>query len=173
MIFAKNTWRQRLRSKVAGDRSQMLAVQVADLILINTYTPPDIEEGWDVVQWFWCGDFNDLPEESESTDVMKGFGGEVITIGVPTRWEGSKNIDWAGSNHPWDVKDVEMEEYKISDHVPIRYEIKVEEKEDKKVGTLKKSTSYVKPAWITKEGWQQALGEIWKGMKNEPWMEKI
>ena len=65
MIFVKNTWRQRLRGKDSSSRSQMLAVQVADLLIMNTYTPPDvegkaelaqmcnkhfIEEGWDVVK---------------------------------------------------------------------------------------------------------------------------
>ena len=118
-----------------------------------------IEEGWDVIKSFWCG--NDIPEDSKSTDVIKGFGGQIISTGKPTRWEGNKNIDWAATNHPWDVKDVETEQFRISDHIPIRYEIKVEEVEDKHVGALRKSTSYVKPEWMTKEEWQKEVGETW------------
>ena len=112
----------------------MLAVQVADLLILNTYTPPGvegkaelaamlsnhfIEDGLEMMNCLWCGDFNDEREEAESTDAIKGFGGKNVTTGEEaSRWEGKRNTDCAGTNRPWDAKECGQGDYKISGHIP-------------------------------------------------------
>lgn len=74
--------------------------------------------------WFLGGDWNETPDDSLSAEVLSGFQGVPSLLGRPTRYEGSREIDWFISNCPLSVSKVTSPEDVLGDHLILETQLK-------------------------------------------------
>ena len=67
-------------------------------------------------QWIVGGDFNQVPTDSIFQETIEALGGELSTLGKPTRFNGRREIDWFCSNCPFLLSEVLSPDLVLSDH---------------------------------------------------------
>lgn len=94
-----------------------------------------------------CGDFNEEPSASDILTIFHGLDGSFCASDIPTRWDGSRVVDWAASEGPEHVQVV------ISDHVPLRFTI-FTDCEPARRWCLRSAPQFSKPEGVEVDQWR-------------------
>lgn len=97
--------------------------------------------------WLICGDFNEEPSASDILTIFHGLDGSFCASDIPTRWDGSRVVDWAASEGPEHVQVV------ISDHVPLRFTI-FTDCEPARRWCLRSAPQFSKPEGVEVDQWR-------------------
>ena len=89
------------------------------------------------------------------------FNGRTWTVGAPTRWEGSREIDWFCSNNLSSLSAVRLAPWHLSDHKGLVVDF-CTPRPDTKVGVLPRVADLRKPKAISVEAWRAALERAWE-----------
>ena len=110
--------------------------------------------------WFFGGDFNEVPGDSLMAEVVEALNGSLSTLGKPTRFEGRREIDWFCSNCPQLVSPVFSPELAISDHRILGVTIETPSLRPFR-GVLPKGPNFNCPDDCTIDDWRDRLQVCW------------
>ena len=143
--------------------------------VINLYSPPDKDE--DLMQGFlhlhvrnqlqnkeymFAGDSNSEVDNSPFFDFVQAAACTPCTDRTPTRWTGSRCIDWFGATPRFGLLWKGKMDTAVSDHVPIVATITgMDQPLQYQEGRLKPSPAWVKPDSVDTDAWRQALRDTW------------
>ena len=161
----------------ALDSAQMVGVFVSGWLLLNMYVPPREEGPGQAAQllhdafleealqpshpWLLGGDFNAVPTDSAVADLLHSFNGSTWTVGAPTRWLGSREIDWLCSNQLSSLSKVRFASWHLSDHKGLVVDFGTP-RPATKVGVLPRVADLRKPKELSVEAWRAALERAWE-----------
>ena len=112
--------------------------------------------------WFIIGDWNEPPEACTARNMLRHTGCEPIAVRdqegtpIPSRWKGSRCIDWMLTNSPARIADKGYLEDKWSDHKAL-YTTIVYERAAIKAKRPIPTRSLAKPEGVEQEAWRQAV----------------
>lgn len=92
--------------------------------------------------------------------LCEAFAGHCVGLGNPTRWDGSREIDWYSTNRPQSVLQVDSCDLHFSDHTPLRLRLQLHFGETFQ-GTLQKFVDYSIPVDLSHNHWQVILENAW------------
>ena len=177
-LFVRSSLRQRPAFALAGDDSQCLGVWVDGWLLVSAYCPPrpdhvsaaelsallldafTANEVAPTQPWLIAGDFNELVGASAVDTTMACFGGEVVTVDEPTRWEGNRCIDWMITNRPRACGPPCLLSIVLSDHVPIEVLLH-NVPHDVLLGRLRRTTQFTCPSGVDRAYWDNTIQTVW------------
>ena len=176
--FVAKKCKSKLISHAHKEHSQLLCVAVQGLLLFNGYAPPghedlpqdelaemfvDLFQGHgltEVQPWVISGDFNEKPHDGNLSNLFEAYAGHYFGIGNPTRWDGSREVDWYSTNRPQSVLQVDSCDLHFSDHIPLRLRLQLHFEETLQ-GTLQKFVDYSIPVDLSHNHWQVILENAW------------
>ena len=177
-LFVRSSLHQRPAFALAGDESQCLGVWVDGWLFVSAYCPPrqdhlssvelsslllDAFVANEVVAtqpWLIAGDFNELASTSVVSTSMSCFGGELISVDEPTRWDGNRCIDWMLTNRPRSVDPPRLVSIVLSDHIPL--DICVHDvPHDVLLGSLRRTAQFCCPPGVDRAYWDNAIQTVW------------
>eukprot|EP00435_Cladocopium_sp_Y103_P043026 s1688_g12.t1 len=158
-----------------SDNAQLVSVWVENILILGCYTPPNYQnelcqlfvEAFVVINppcsdtWVCGGDFNEIPGDSMVSDILQGYGGTVLAQGIPTRWNGFREVDWFATNHSQFLTYPCCGEDVHSDHKSIHVTVTCNNR-DWTYGALQKTSSWARPAEVPVQVWRQALEMAWE-----------
>ena len=166
---------QRFASKFDSSDSQGVFVWVQGLFIGSIYSPPHehcsqgASSGFvealisarvqDSHAWLIGGDFNEIPSDSLFQEVSESLGGCLATLGAPTRWKGSREIDWF-CTHNCAVSKVWSPKIVISDHLILCTSAQVPSPRPTR-GILPKGPIFLCPSDCSTDDWQENLSKSW------------
>ena len=117
-------------------------------------------------KWVCVGDANGEPSESPIATTLRANGGRVVSDGTPTRWEGTRCIDWFVASRPrlltWEGKlDVHL-----SDHIPLKAALNLSQGPVTTKGRLKPMPAWTRPAGLAVDAWRQILKTTWTQLQS-------
>ena len=158
-----------------------IAIQVQDILMINSYCPPvaceihqhaiEFEDLLVRLDWqgplLLCGDWNQEPHECLIAALASMFG--CVTVDIcedSSRWQGRRLIDFYISNIPH-LRSHALDA-KISDHKIIETMAELELC-NFQVQRFKKGANFDKPSWIGARKWEQLLLQAFDIEKATNW----
>ena len=112
------------------------------------------------------GDSNEVPGDSVIQTTLESYGGRVLAQGIPTRWEGNREIDWVASDFPSQVSSPFCPDLHFSDHKVVQCSVDIKAREGI-TGNLLGSASWRKPQGLTTAQWRDALEKAWEELSPE------
>ena len=142
-ILVHRTVRHSPANSMSSEGVQITSVWVQGFRVINVYSPPGHQEiclhyltrFWEqhrvnTAPWMVVGDFNDPPETSSLSSFFASQGAKLLGDGKePTRWDGTRCIDWAMACAPIECFPVYQgleQKIHISDHIGLRFLLNVD-----------------------------------------------
>ena len=113
--------------------------------------------------WLLVGDVNEEPAESVVGDWLASIGGTILGCNRPTRWGGSREVDWFASNHSRQIGTPEPEILYFSDHIPLSVTVSCNEV-DLTRGCFRSSPCWTKPDGISRDDWISLLEKHWASL---------
>ena len=177
-LFVRATLPQRPAFSVSGDLSQCVGAWVDGWLYGSLYSPPghdqeasfelcsllfDVFTSEDVLPtqpWLWCGDFNELPASSVVGTCMSCFGGVVVASDKPTRWDGSRMVDWMITNRCRALSPHCLLSIALSDHIAVSVDLHGVS-HDVQLGRLRKTACLACPSGVDREYWEKAITDVW------------
>ena len=177
-LFVRPSLHQRPAFALAGDESQCLGVWVDGWLFVSAYCPPrqdhlssvelsslllDAFVANEVVAtqpWLIAGDFNELASTSVVSTSMSCFGGELISVDEPTRWDGNRCIDWMLTNRPRSVDPPRLVSIVLSDHIPLDTCVH-DVPHDVLLGSLRRTAQFCCPPGVDRAYWDNAIQTVW------------
>jgi hypothetical protein len=159
---------------------QAIMIELDNLYIICTYIPPHSQEEIAVAlstldEWITpmgtlqpillAGDFNHPPALAERWDAVAGRGASFGVknengIWLPTRWTGSRPIDWGWCSHPHMVKNIAFRDICISDHKVLSWELHYNQKSVQAFRSVP-TRSFALPESVHRSVWRQAVEKAW------------
>ena len=158
-----------------------IALQVQDLLMINSYCPPvaseihqhamEFEEMLIRLDWqgplLLCGDWNQEPHECLVATLATMFGCTTVDSQEDSsRWKGHRLIDYFISNIPH--LEFRALGAKISDHKIMETTVKLE-LSTFYVHRFKKGANFDRPLWLGSKNWEQLLCQAYEIEKASNW----
>ena len=110
--------------------------------------------------WLLVGDVNEEPGETVVGDWLASIGGTILQCNRPTRWGGSREVDWFASNHSRQIGTPEPEILYFSDHIPFSVTVPCN-KVDLTRGCFRSFPCWTKPDSISRDDWISLLEKHW------------
>ena len=172
-------------SKV-GSSSQVLGLWVEDWFISTFYAPPGRNASQENAQeeaaalmveilqencvsdnrWIFCGDANEIPEDSMISNTLAAFAGTTLQTFRGTRWESDREVDWFSTNAPNAVEGPVVMNLHVSDHVPLELKVLVRDK-DLTFQCFQSHPNWDRPESFDKETWRQHVEACWDRMHAE------
>ena len=175
LLVRKDLRQRSTKSQTRGKASITTAV-VEGWQLTSMYAPPggpdrafleellheeSIQEAWQGRSWMVAGDANieaKLWDTNSMAAVFRDSGGQLHAVGKPTRWDGTREIDWMVSTLPSKVVPERIEHW-FSDHMALQMDIPTNTTPEKQ-GRLRTTPSWKKPKEIPKALWTETLDQV-------------
>ena len=186
IMFAKKNLRARLVASSAVREYQSVTVMIEGAAFSCIYQPPDeprlpLVEHLQEVQvllprgchWLRTGDWNDEPEENFYYESFVDDGLEALAVCdenqkmLPTRWGGTRTLDYILSNSQGDVSRLDFYDGSFSDHKALQFEVLVQAKQEYKTLRLRSTDGLSFEASMPWKVWKQACDE-WAQSSTKP-----
>ena len=110
--------------------------------------------------WLCLGDANEVPGDSCIQSMLETYGGRVCAQGIPTRWQGTREIDWVATSCAGKISAPCNSQYYFFDHQAVWCEVQTKAR-DTVMGSLTKSADWRKPAGVGTDAWRTCLDKAW------------
>ena len=171
-----------IQQKVCAD-GQAIMLQLDHVVVIGAYVPPRSQESEVVLEmdnWvastnsptLLMGDFNTLPDFANRWSHIRGAGAPCAVRDeqgnlLPTRWDGSRCIDWLWCSHPPMIETLEFDDAKFADHKPLKFKVKFDQT---RVLAFKpvKTRNLLPTTDISQNSWKEAMEMAWSDAECPP-----
>ena len=110
--------------------------------------------------WVVFGDLNEIPSRSMLLDALVGYGGFSVAPKVPTRWDGTRCVDWAICNRPDACENPKLLDVHLSDHIPVCFHIHGLG-HALQLGSLARTCTMACPPGVDRSLWERAVSQEW------------
>ena len=166
-----------------GTSSQVLGVWIEDWFIATFYAPPgrpNVQENAQdeasalivelmhetqaaKARWIFCGDANEVADDSTIGTSLAAFAGTTLSIQRGTRWDSTREIDWFSTNAPDATDGPSTMDLHVSDHVPLELRISIKDK-DLNFQWFQPGPKWDRPKAIDRETWTQHVESCWANM---------
>ena len=171
-----------IQQKVCAD-GQAIMLQLDHAVVIGAYVPPRSQESEIVLEmdnWvastnsptLLMGDFNTLPDFANRWSHIRGAGAPCAVRDeqgnlLPTRWDGSRCIDWLWCSHPPMIENLEFDDAKFTDHKALKFKVKYDQS---RVLAFKpvKTRNLLPTTDISQNSWKEAMEVAWSDAECPP-----
>ena len=91
---------------------------------------------------------------------LVGYGGFAVTPKVPTRWDGTRCVDWAICNRPDACENPKLLDVHLSDHIPVCFHIHGLG-HALQLGSLARTCTMACPPGVDRSLWERAVSQEW------------
>jgi exonuclease III len=116
----------------------------------------------------WCvgGDFNETPLQSQMVEVARAVNGNCVRTNQPTRWVGSRELDFFSTNRPDLSSNVSSPSIKLSDHRIVSMTLDVPALAAK-TASFQNGPRLNRPDHVDPDRWREALNTGWQSAAQE------
>ena len=114
--------------------------------------------------WICLGDANEVPGDSCIQTTLECYRGAVLAQNSPTRWEGTREVDWIATSQSDQVAQPRCLELHFSDHKLVFSEVCMQAR-DCVLGSFKQAASWPVPEGMSVSDWRSILEDVWQELQ--------
>ena len=111
-------------------------------------------------RWLAIGDGNEIPGDSCIQTIIEANQGSILSTGIPTRFEGTHEIDWGVTNFSTGCKGCGPRDVVLSDHKVVQF-LLTGFPLDLFYGNIKTTFNWSKPDQVSVSEWRKSLRKAW------------